>query len=147
MAWTAAITIYTEDVRMDLAPEYRRSAGTIMNVSNPTRKGGYGPDTSYGLIDVTGIPDTVALERLRNFLLEPILNPVSPATLPVVEWRNCQVIHADLVTALKRDLTSTAKKRRCTMTWADFLAATFIKGRDGGRKLQDADVPKVGDGR
>jgi len=142
MTWTAAITVYTEDTRMDLPEGHQRPAGTIMNVNNPTRKGGYGPNTSYGLIDVTGIPDTVALERLKRFLLQPIRNPVSPFDLPKLRWRDCQVIYLDLPTSLRRDLTNTGKKHRGTMTWVDFLAATQTSNFN--RRLQDADVPRGG---
>lgn len=140
MPWTVSVTIYTEDSRMDLEPPYRRPAGTIMNVSLPTRKGGYGPDTIYGLIDITGVPDTVTLERLRNFLIQEWPSPVERAVL--LAWRDCEVIYTDLPTALRRDLTSEAKKHRGTITWVDFLAVTTFKSR--GRRLTDADVPRVG---
>jgi hypothetical protein len=134
MPWDASVTIQTENTRMDLEIGFQRPKGTIMEVSTPNKKGGYGPNTPYGLIDITNIPDRINFIDFKNILLQNYA-PLHPSI--VVARKDVIVVFDDLPNQAKTNLNNDFSKRT-SITYGQFLASTYIKRHS--RKLQDNDL-------
>lgn len=132
MPYTAAVTIYTEANSANR--EWPRPAGTIMAVNLPARKGGFGPDTPYGLLDVTGIPDRLTIDDLQVRLTQDWRNISDDE---IIQLRDIEVVYADLPAPVRASLNN-RRIKRATISLSDFLAATLIKRHT--RRLLESDL-------